>query len=79
MTREAFLQAYRSALLDRYDWAHDAPNLDRFMASCEEVLAGNRDTRGWDYQHDACKAAWKAIGGKGRVTLKALRALPDDV
>ncbi len=73
VTRAAFLAAYREALAV-YPWAADAARLARFLASCDATLSTDRAT--WNHDGDAVVAAWRAIGGKGRPTLKALRALP---
>jgi hypothetical protein len=45
-------------------------------------MGGVRDTitgvgNNWCKDGDAADAAWKAIGGKGKPTYKALRALPE--
>lgn len=69
MTKQAFLAAYRDALA----LAADAAKLDRFMVSVAATLEGPRAT--WNHDGDAVTAAWRAIGGKGKPTLKALRAL----
>ena len=72
MTKQAFLAAYRDAIA-AYPWAADAAKLDKFMASVAATLEGPRAT--WNHAGDAVTAAWRAIGGKGKPTLKALRAL----
>ena len=74
MNRNSFLVAYRSELVARFAWAQDMGKLDRFMASCETTISTPAAT--WNHDGDAVIAAWKSIGGKGRPTLKALRALP---
>lgn len=74
MTRSVFLEAYRTALVAAYPWASDPVRLDRFLASCAGTLEGPAAT--WNHDGEAVTAAWKAIGGKGRPTLNALRALP---
>lgn len=73
MTKSEFLNAYRAELLARYPWAQDAAKLARFLSSCGNTLSFNIKT--WNHEGDAVTAAWKAIGGKGKPTLKALRAL----
>ena len=72
MTKQAFLAAYRAALV-AYPWAADAARLDKFMASVAATIEGPHAT--WNHDGDAVTAAWRAIGGKGKPTLKALRAL----
>jgi hypothetical protein len=73
MTRNLFLAAYRSELITRYEWALNVARLDSFMAAAESTISTARST--WNHDGDAVRAAWRAIGGKGRPTLKALRAL----
>jgi hypothetical protein len=73
MTRTAFLTAYRTELIARYSWAADVEKLDRFMNSCAETIGTARTT--WNHDGEAVTAAWRSIGGKGKPTLKALRAL----
>ena len=69
----AFLHHYRCEIKHRYAWAQDAAKLDRFMGGVEETLKS--PARVWACEGDAVTAAWQAIGGKGRPTLKALRAM----
>lgn len=77
MNRTAFLATYRTELLARFAWAQDAAKLDRFMASCEVTISTSAAT--WNHDGDAVTASWRSIGGKGKPTLKALRALPAGV
>lgn len=74
MNRTAFLTAYRAALLSRFAWAQDTAKLDKFMASVQTTVSTSAAT--WNHDGDAVTAAWRSIGGKGKPTLKALRALP---
>jgi hypothetical protein len=76
MTKEQFLTAYREQLKATYAWARDdAAKLERFMASVRNTISHGVST--WVHDGEAVTAAWRAIGGKGKPTLKALRALPD--
>lgn len=74
MTKQAFLTAYRQSLLARYPWAQNNDKLERFLSSCEVTLNGGSS---WNHDGDSVVDAWKAIGGQGKPTLKALRALPE--
>ena len=74
MTRAAFLAAYRRGLVAWAPWAQDTGKLDRFMESVAETISTTRKT--WIHDGPTTINAWRAIGGKGRPTLKALRALP---
>lgn len=73
MTRQKFLAAYAGALIERYPWAREPGKLERFMVSCADTLAGGGS---WHHVGDAVTSAWRAVGGKGTPSLKALRALP---
>ena len=74
-TRTAFLAAYRTTLLDTYGWAADTAKLDKFMASVATTVNTPSTTANLT-DSPAAQAAFKAIGCKGRLTYKALRALP---
>lgn len=75
MTRTDFIRQYgRELILKGYAWTHDAVKLERFLASVLTTLETDHNT--WDHNGDAVTAAWRALGGKGKPTLKALRALP---
>lgn len=71
-TKTEFLSAYRAALPAAYPWAADAAKLHRFMESVETTLGGGNT---WNHDSEVAKQAYKAIGGIGRYSLKALRAL----
>lgn len=76
MTQTQFLAAYRADLEARFEWAKDKALLGRFMISVARTIQSSANTWYNDPKSDAIPAAWRAIGGKGRPTLKALRALP---
>lgn len=79
MTRKEFLKAYRETLQEAhlvYHWVKDIEKLDRFMMVCEKTIANEPHDRTWNHDGPAVVLAWKKIGGKGKPTLKALRALP---
>ena len=71
--RAEFLRRYEEELKARFAWAQDMDELSRFMASVEVTVSGEGTT--WVHYGDAATAAWKAMGNKGKPTLKALRAL----
>ena len=74
-TREGFLAAYRAELVKLHPWAQrDGGMLDRLMQAVRETITTKRTLWVWDAP--SSKAAWKAIGGAGKLTLTALRALP---
>lgn len=74
MTQVQFIKAYREQLLATYPWAQDEAKLKRFMASVAFTISG--DAKTWNHDGEAVTAAWRAIGGKGKPTMKALRNLP---
>ena len=76
MTKTEFLAAYRARLVADYPWAQDAARLETFMASVTRTIRTAAAT--WNHDSDAATAIYRAQGNKGKVTLKWLRALPDD-
>lgn len=74
MNRQSFMSTYRNELIARYPWAQDEAKLEKFMNSCATTISTLSAT--WNHDGDAVIAAWRAIGGKGKPTLKGLRALP---
>ena len=73
MTKTNFLSLYLQALLSAYTWTRDQGKLDAFMESVKETLDGPKST--WNHSGECVDKAWQAMGGKGKPTLKALRAL----
>jgi hypothetical protein len=71
MTKEQFITIYREKV-SALPWANDAEKLQRFMQSVENTIAGACT---WNHDGPSTVAAWREIGGKGKPTLKALRAL----
>lgn len=76
MTRERFLAAYRADLMARYAWANTPVKLERFMKSVVRTISTEAKT--WHHDSPSTHAAWRAIGGSGRASLKGLRALPTE-
>lgn len=75
MTKEDFLRAYEAELLANHAWASDTDRRAKFMAGVRSTLTGH--TAQWNFDGPSTVAAWRAIGGKGKPSLKALRALGD--
>jgi hypothetical protein len=73
MTKQAFMDAYEEAI-STYPWTADEAKRTRFLASVRATLAGATT---WNFNGPSTTAAWQWIGGKGKPTLKALRALPE--
>lgn len=74
LTVQNFLAAYRQELIESYAWARDPEKLSRFMQSVEASVRSK--SKSWNKDGDAVTRAWKAIGGKGRLTWKMLESLP---
>lgn len=72
MQRSDFIKEYRLSLARVYPWAGNGMKLDAYIASVRETLSGGNS---WHHLGDCVTAAWKAIGGQGKPSLKALRAL----
>lgn len=69
-----FLLRYREALQNAYTWASDPATLNRFMASAERTIRNEANT--WNHDSAIVSRVWcELTGGKGRASLKALRAL----
>lgn len=75
MTKAEFLAQYRAGIIKAFEWTQDATRLERFMASVEATVYGPGCP--WNHNSDVATAIYRANGGKGRVTLKWLRALPE--
>lgn len=79
MTKQAFLQLYRLMLAQdkepHMQWAKDEAKLDRYMASVSATIHG--EATSWNHDAPTALRAYRALGGKGKMTLKALRALPE--
>jgi hypothetical protein len=80
MTKTAFLEAYRAEIIKSYQWAQNEEKLNNFMSNVRQTICAVEIFRApatWNNSGEALMAAWRAIGGKGKPTYKALRALPD--
>lgn len=75
MNKQNFYSAYRESLVRAYLWAQDDAKLERFMGSVKGTMEGGAKT--WNHDGESVIEAWRSIGGKGKPTLKALRALPE--
>jgi hypothetical protein len=71
MTKQQFITTYKEKV-SALPWAIDSEKLGRFMQSMENTLAGAST---WNHDGPSTVAAWREMGGKGKPTLKALRAL----
>ena len=75
MTKTDFIATHRRHVVALYPWAQDAAKLKRYMDEVERTLRTRIST--WSPMGSASTQAWHEIGGKGKVTLSALRQLPD--
>lgn len=73
MTYELFIAEYKHELLVRYEWASNPGKLENYMYSVMTTIRDGRNT--WFADGEAAAAAFHSIGGKGKVSLKKLRAL----
>lgn len=76
MTKAEFLKTYELMIVAEYPWAQDAERLARFMDSVRRTITSEAAT--WNKDSPVVNRAWRAIGGKGNPTYKALRALQAD-
>lgn len=77
MTKAEFLAEYRRTLVRTYSWPNDYPEkLETFITQTAATIRGNVALVGL-VNSPAVIETWQTLGGKGRPTLKALRALPD--
>lgn len=74
LTKRSFIKLYREKLIALCPWAKDEAKLDKFMASVIGTIQGENT---WNRDGEAALAAWRELGGKGKITLKALRELPN--
>ncbi len=74
-TQEQFLDAYRAYLIEKFEWARHAGNLDVFIRSVRKTLNGGST---WIWQSEGSAYAWRKIGMTGKMSLKRLRALPGE-
>lgn len=75
MTKARFLADYRAALIANCDWALEPARLERFMQSVERTVRTN--CAPWNHNSEIAMRVMRAYGFKGKLTLKALRALPN--
>ena len=76
MTQWRFMAEYRGLLISTCPWAQDETKLDRFMSTVRSSI--ETDVNLWciSGKPKCVTLAWRAIGGKGKPTYTALRALP---
>ena len=75
-TKTAFLDALSTEIIATREWAVTEPKrLERFMGATKDTLESPHNVVAIDTP--AFTVAWRAIGMKGKLTYKALRALPE--
>jgi hypothetical protein len=75
-TKQNFIDLLRAKLVTKYDWAKDPARLDVFMEKVRITLTTDRSPVDM-LSGVTIKEVWKEIGCKGKLTYKALRALPE--
>jgi hypothetical protein len=71
--KEAFIDALRQKLVAKYDWASDAARRQRFLEGVRVTI--ETDSNRVNLDGECMLAAYREIGGKGKLTYKGLRAL----
>ncbi|QSY98536.1 hypothetical protein J2J97_32030 (plasmid) [Rhizobium bangladeshense] len=71
--KEEFIDAVRPKIVAKYDWAKDAGRLERFLTAIRVTI--ETDSNQVDVGGASLVEAYREIGGKGKLTYKALRAL----
>jgi hypothetical protein len=75
MTKMDLLATYEAILIAECPWALDEAKLHKFMRSVELTITTEAAT--WNHTTPLVAKAWRALGGKGKPTLKAMRALSE--
>jgi len=75
VTKTSFLMAYKSALIREHEWARDPAHLNNYLNIVAAYVRHNMNS--WIWDTPTTRAAWRAIGCKGRITFKGICALPD--
>jgi len=78
MTLAKYMAEYRELLILCADWAKDSAKLDRYMAAVQTTANQYRGGGSWHCSGVIAETAWANIGGKGRLSLAKLRALPKE-
>lgn len=73
MSKEDYIEAYAKMVKAECPWAADEERFTNFMAGMRLTVEGRGTV--WIHDGPVAVAAWKSLGGKGKPTLKALRAL----
>lgn len=76
MNKKAYFAELEKGLA-AYPWAQDPAKLERYMKVARECLEPEGSGISFEIKGVAAMAAWRAIGGKGKPSYKALRALPE--
>ena len=87
LSKQLFLAAYERALVEHtdelYSWTRDEARLAKFMASVRRTICGAQTDIGtvfgasWNHDSPVARQVWRQYGQKGKMTLKALRGLPE--
>lgn len=76
-TKARFLEEYEKALVRLYAWAEERVKKDEFLAAARDAIYHPELPVAWHHGSPAARDAWRALGGRSRPTLQALRALAE--
>jgi len=76
MTKNQLLSLYREALKESHSWANQPLALEKFLNSFWETITTDRIT--WSNASPTLLQIWRKHKMPGKITYKALRALPLD-
>ena len=71
--QERYIAIYIDEVQKRYPWAQDESKLAKARAHITQAIAAKRNE--WQIDGEAGVAAFRALGGKGKPTFKAIFAL----
>ncbi len=77
-TKSEFLTKYEELLKDNFAWAKDEAKLRRFIdTAVKPSIEGGDNPVNWICEGSVVTRAFQDIGGRGKATLTAIRALQD--
>ena len=71
--QERYIAIYIDEVSRLYPWAQDEAKLAKARNTIAQAIADKRNE--WQIDGQAGLAAWRALGGKGKPTFKAIHSL----